>query len=118
MFSLQDYLVTYPLMSKRSSFCVVLSQIPVPFSQEPDQPAPSWSERVVAFSADPARPDGSLVFQQEASLDNLQSAAVYQAIVTAENRHGWSQAGDAFRFSTLGASEYALLSRWGLESAF
>ena len=59
----------------------------------------------VAYSADPARADDSVEYQQEATLSNLESAADYQAIVTARNQYAWSEASDTFKFSTLGASE-------------
>ncbi|XP_043217102.1 protein amalgam-like isoform X2 [Amphibalanus amphitrite] len=76
--------------------------------QEAGEPDQDWNELEVAYVAAPGRAEDSIVYSQKAMLKSLESAAVYQAIVTARNQYGWSEASDTFRFSTLGAK--ALIS--------
>ena len=65
---------------------------------------------MVASTSDPDREDGGVLYQQQTVLEGLQPAAVYRALVTARNRHGWSEAAGTFTFSTLGASEWTKYS--------
>ncbi|KAF0294807.1 Lachesin [Amphibalanus amphitrite] len=81
--------------------------------QEAGEPDQDWNELEVAYVAAPGRAEDSIVYSQKAMLKSLESAAVYQAIVTARNQYGWSEASDTFRFSTLGAKALVSEKRSG-----
>ncbi|XP_037072287.1 interference hedgehog-like [Pollicipes pollicipes] len=94
---------TYALRWSMESFAPLL-EYKILYKRVSDKGESAWQEVVSAY---PDRSDNStmVVHKMTMMLPELQPASVYEVLVTARNKYGWSEQPDTtFRFSTLGAN--------------
>ncbi|XP_037072288.1 protein amalgam-like [Pollicipes pollicipes] len=94
---------TYALRWSMESFAPLL-EYKILYKRVSDKGESAWQEVVSAY---PNRSDNStmVVHKMTMMLPELQPASVYEVLVTARNKYGWSEQPDTtFRFSTLGAN--------------